>query len=74
MSTQADGLWWTVAIIAPAVGAGMFIYGVRQKAALPLATGIALNVLPMLAPTGLGALAITVLIAVAYWGVLSHVN
>jgi len=69
MSAQADGLWWTVAIIAPAVGAGMFIYGVRQKAALPLATGIALNVLPMLAPTGLTALAICLLIGVVFQAV-----
>lgn len=69
MSAQADGLWWTVAVIAPAVGAGMFIYGVRQKAALPLATGIALNVLPMLAPDGLGALSVCILIAAAFQAV-----
>lgn len=66
MSGESDGLWWAIAVVAPAVGAGMFIYGVRQQAALPLVAGIALNVLPMLAPNGLTALAVCALIGGIY--------
>ncbi len=66
MSGESDGLWWAIAVVAPAVGAGMFIYGVRQQAALPLVAGIALNVFPMLAPNGLTALAVCLLIGGIY--------
>lgn len=66
MDQDTDSLWWALAIIDSAVGAGFFIFGIRQRAALPLMCGIALSVLPMLAPTGLLELAITMLIAVAY--------
>lgn len=66
MDADSDSLWWALAIIDSAVGAGFFVFGIRQRAALPLLCGIALSVLPMLAPSGILELAITVLIGVAY--------
>ena len=63
----ADGLWWALMIVDSAVSMGYFVYGVRQKAGLPLAMGIALNVVPGLAPNGTMSLALTVLIGVGYY-------
>lgn len=64
---EADvNLWWALAIIDSAVGGGFLIFGIRQRAPLPLICGIALSVLPMLAGTGVGALGITLGIAVGY--------
>lgn len=68
MNTQenTDWLWWTMALVDSSVGAGMFMYGVRQKAWLPLAAGIALNAIFFVDMNGISVLAITGLIGVAY--------
>lgn len=66
MSDTPDGLWWTIVLLDSAIGAGFFIYGIRQKEPLSLVLGIALNVVPMLVTTGLTALLLTALVCVAY--------
>ena len=67
MNNQIDGLWWFLAVFNTAVGGGVFVYGFRQRAALPLVAGLALNVLPTLMPTGRLALLLTVLLGGAWW-------
>ena len=40
--------WLLIAVVAGAVGAGIFVYGFRQKKALPLVFGAAISAYPML--------------------------
>ncbi len=58
MDNEVSGLWWLVAIVASAVGAAMALYGIRQKASLPLVFGIAMSVIPMMASYGWAAAAL----------------
>ncbi|MBI3561199.1 MAG: hypothetical protein HY080_05720 [Gammaproteobacteria bacterium] len=43
MDTEASMLW---AILFGAIGSGFFIYGTRQRAAVPFAVGVALGIFP----------------------------
>ncbi|HOZ49917.1 MAG TPA: hypothetical protein PLO37_17775 [Candidatus Hydrogenedentes bacterium] len=52
MNLQASGLWLLVSVVSGAVGAGMLIYGIRQKAGLPLVFGVALSATPMITRSG----------------------
>lgn len=74
MDQQNDGLWWAVTVVDGAVGSGMFVYGIRQKKGLPLAMGLALNIIPMVAANGTLGLAFTVLAGVAYFALAKTVR
>ena len=55
MDSEMSGLWWLVAIVTGAVGAAMAVYGIRQKAPLPLVFGVAISVVPMMVSSGWAA-------------------
>lgn len=52
MGAETSSLWWISALVAGSVGAGMLLYGVRQKAPLPLVFGLLLSALPMTSDSG----------------------
>jgi len=66
MNADASGLWWTLVLVDSAVGAGFFIYGVRQREPLPFVMGIVLSVLPMVPASGLTLLVLSALCCVTY--------
>jgi hypothetical protein len=72
MSGNPSGLWWVLALVDGAVGAGIFIYGVRQREGWSLACGVALSVLPMVSGDGLALLALSTLVCGAYIGALKY--
>ncbi len=57
-----DGLSMFVMLIAGAVGAGMVIYGIRQKEPLSLAFGVVISVVPWFLPGVSAAVASVALI------------
>jgi predicted membrane protein len=63
---SAAGLYW--AMLFGAIGLGFFTYGKRQRAAVPLAVGIALFVYPYFVPNVTLMVVIgVILIAVPYF-------
>ena len=74
MDAPNDGLWFAVTVVDGAVGSGMLVYGIRQKKGLPLAMGLALNIIPMVAANGTLGLAFTVLAGVAYFALAKTVR
>lgn len=57
MDGDTSGLWFLVAVITGAVGAGVFIYGVRQKEPVSLAFGVIISIIPMfVSSAGLAAI------------------
>lgn len=46
MESATDGTWLMTAMAVGALGAGFFIFGIRQKEPWTLAIGVLLNVLP----------------------------
>lgn len=52
MDADNSGLWWIMAIVTGAVGTAMTVYGIRQKASVPLVFGIAIGLVPMFTSSG----------------------
>lgn len=66
MNAQMDSLWLMVAVIVGAVGSGMLIYGIRQRDALALVFGVALNVVPVFVSSGALAALLTLALGVLF--------
>jgi len=66
-AANQDGLWWTMMVVDSAVGAGMLLYGWRQREPLPLALGVVLNVLPFVPGSGLIQMILTSISFVAFF-------
>jgi len=47
MEADMSGSWWLVALVSGAVGAGILVYGIRQKDVRSVIFGAALSALPM---------------------------
>ncbi len=63
---DGSGLWYMAALLSGSVGAGMLIYGIRQKAPLPLAFGVAVSIVPTLVGDGISAMALFAALVVAF--------
>ena len=72
MSSDPSGLWWTLTLINSAVGAGIFIYGWRQREGRSLLCGVALSALPMVGVSDISYLALSVLIIAAYVAAMKY--
>lgn len=66
MNAQMDGLWLMVAVVVGAVGSGMLVYGIRQRDALTLVFGVALNVIPIFVSAGALAALLTLALGVLF--------
>jgi hypothetical protein len=70
MALDENFLW--ASCLWGAVASGYFIYGWRQKAAIPLAAGAAMTAMSFIGPNALiMSLACAVIIAVTWW-LLKH--
>ncbi len=63
---DGSGMWFLAALLSGSVGAGMLIYGIRQKAPLPLAFGVAVSIAPTLVANGISAMALFAALVVAF--------
>lgn len=63
---DGSGLWFLAALLSGSVGAGLLIYGIRQKAPLPLAFGVAVSAAPMLFGGGISAMTLFVALIAAF--------
>ncbi len=48
MGSEMSTAWFLIALLASGIGTGIFIYGYRQKQALPLVFGMVIGAYPML--------------------------
>lgn len=63
---DGSGLWFLAALLSGSVGTGMLIYGIRQKAPLPLAFGVAVSIVPTLIGDGISALTLFAVLVTAF--------
>ena len=66
MNLNPSGWWLTCALLDGAVGAGILVYGFRQREARSLVCGLLLNALPMLLGGTLALVAGSVAVLGAY--------
>ncbi len=48
MGSEVSTAWFLIALLASGIGTGIFVYGFRQKQALPLLFGAVIGAYPML--------------------------